>query len=132
MTRYAHKVAGASDATYHVMWVILFNAVDDFGIREVNEQVRMGAAMQTISGSTINQQFEQIETVKHKLLEEALRLPAGALAPFFDEARGKGLQHRAKVVKYPIPEDSSSNQGVGPHFDGEFLTFVSICSPSST
>lgn len=51
------------------MWVILFNAVDDFGVREVNEQVRMGVAMQGISGG---QQYEQIETVKHKLLEEAL------------------------------------------------------------
>jgi len=64
--------ACASDATYHVMWVILFNAVDDFGVREVNEQVRMGTAMQTMSGSSLSQQFEQFEPVKHKLLEEAL------------------------------------------------------------
>lgn len=28
---------GASDATYHVMWVIVFDAVDDYGIRELNE-----------------------------------------------------------------------------------------------
>ena len=29
--------SGASDATYHVMWVIVFDAVDDFGIKEVND-----------------------------------------------------------------------------------------------
>ena len=70
LTRYLWQ--GASDATYHVMWVILFNAVDDFGVREVNEQVRMGTGMQGMSGSSLGQQLEQIETVKHKLLEEAL------------------------------------------------------------
>jgi isopenicillin N synthase-like dioxygenase len=34
------------------------------------------------------------------------------------------IQHRAKIVKYPVIEGSSS-QGVGPHADGGFLTFVS-------
>ncbi|KAJ7857696.1 hypothetical protein B0H14DRAFT_2352091, partial [Mycena olivaceomarginata] len=29
----------ASDATYHVMWVVLFSALDDFGIKEINEQI---------------------------------------------------------------------------------------------
>jgi hypothetical protein len=32
--------SGASDATYHVMWVIVFDAVDDFGIKEVNDITR--------------------------------------------------------------------------------------------
>jgi len=32
--------ACASDATYHVMWVIVFDAVDDFGIKEVNDITR--------------------------------------------------------------------------------------------
>ena len=31
---------GASDATYHVMWVIVFDAVDDFGIKELNDIIR--------------------------------------------------------------------------------------------
>jgi len=31
---------GASDATYHVMWVIVFDAVDDFGIKEINDITR--------------------------------------------------------------------------------------------
>ena len=54
---------GASDATFHVMWVIVFNAVDDFGIKELNEVARVGSPVPN---------HLQIETVKHKLLEEAL------------------------------------------------------------
>lgn len=56
---------GASDATYHVMWVILFNAVDDFGIKEFNETGRMSASPNGPSTSSI-------ESVKHKILDEAL------------------------------------------------------------
>ena len=41
------------------MWVIVFNAVDDFGIREQN-------------GPASSPNHLQIESVKHKLLEEAL------------------------------------------------------------
>ena len=54
---------GASDATFHVMCVILFNAVDDFGIREINDVVRMGG--QNVPNS-------HYESVKLKLLDEAL------------------------------------------------------------
>lgn len=32
--------SGATDATYHVMWVIVFDAVDDFGIKEINDITR--------------------------------------------------------------------------------------------
>ncbi|KAL0581009.1 hypothetical protein V5O48_001003 [Marasmius crinis-equi] len=32
----------ASDAQYHVMWIILFNAADDFGVKEYNEVQRAG------------------------------------------------------------------------------------------
>ncbi|TDL23131.1 hypothetical protein BD410DRAFT_787431 [Rickenella mellea] len=58
--------ACASDATYHVMWTILFNAVDDFGIREINELHRIGP--------NPNHPIDthNIETVKHKLYDEAL------------------------------------------------------------
>jgi len=31
---------GATDATYHVMWVIVFDAVDDFGVKEMNDIAR--------------------------------------------------------------------------------------------
>ena len=56
---------GASDATFHIMWVILFNAVDDFGVREFNEAVRM-SSMATVPTNPA------IESVKHKILDEAL------------------------------------------------------------
>lgn len=46
----------ASDATYHVMWIILFNALDDFGVKEV--------------GSPSN--HHEIEAVKRRIAEEAL------------------------------------------------------------
>ena len=56
---------GASDATYHVMWIILFNALDDFGIREINEVVRSGSPPDAVP----NQQFE---AVKRKVADEAV------------------------------------------------------------
>ena len=68
-----------------------------------------------------------LETQKlaHELLAvvtEALHLPPDAFAIFFEDG---GNQDRARIVKYPAPEDDSSDQGVGPHFDGGFLTLVS-------
>lgn len=77
------------------------------------------------------------------LVAEALGLPRDGLDQFYD-AHEK-MQHRAKVcvlvdtridyfissvyktsqiVKYPTLDEVSSDQGVGPHFDGGFLTFV--------
>ncbi|KAG6841960.1 hypothetical protein C0991_004448 [Blastosporella zonata] len=49
----------ASDATYHVMWIILFNALDDFGVREINNR-------------SVEPNNPRIEEVKRKILEEAL------------------------------------------------------------
>ncbi|KAF8073810.1 hypothetical protein FPV67DRAFT_1479374 [Lyophyllum atratum] len=49
----------ASDATYHVMWIILFSALDDFGVREINNR-------------TVDINNGRIEEVKRKVLEEAL------------------------------------------------------------
>ena len=57
------------------------------------------------------------------LLAEALGLPPDALKAFYETE--KPVQHWAKVVKYPALENLSSDQGVGPHFDAGFLTFVS-------
>lgn len=48
------------------MWIILFNALDDFGIREVNDLVRTGSPGNTSPNHT------QIETIKKKFSEEAL------------------------------------------------------------
>jgi isopenicillin N synthase-like dioxygenase len=56
------------------------------------------------------------------LVAEALELPPNAFSRFFETG---GNQDRAKIVKYPVPDDDSSNQGVGPHYDGGFLTLVS-------
>ncbi|KAF8194249.1 hypothetical protein BJ912DRAFT_1021497 [Pholiota molesta] len=49
----------ASDATYHVMWIILFNALDDFGVKEQN------------AGISIHNMAE-IDAAKRKVADEAL------------------------------------------------------------
>ncbi|KAH9948835.1 hypothetical protein B0H21DRAFT_204183 [Amylocystis lapponica] len=58
--------ACASDATYHIMWVILFNALDDFGIREVNDLLRTGSPGNVLPNAM------QIEATKRKVMDEAL------------------------------------------------------------
>jgi Na+/H+ antiporter NhaA len=50
--------SGASDAQYHVTWVALFFAMDEFGIRD-----------DTLMSSNIN----QMETAKRRVMEEALQ-----------------------------------------------------------
>lgn len=57
---------GASDATYHVMWIILFNAVDDFGIREINDLVRNGHPAEMFPD------YRLVQASKQKLMDEAL------------------------------------------------------------
>ena len=58
------------------------------------------------------------------LLSEALGLPPTELDQFYDTP--ENMQHWSKIVKYPSLDDEklSSNQGVGPHFDSGFLTFL--------
>ncbi|KAF9565678.1 hypothetical protein CPC08DRAFT_153221 [Agrocybe pediades] len=51
----------ASDATYHVMWIILFNALDDFGIKELN------AGMNPSSYG-----YAEIDAAMRKVADEAL------------------------------------------------------------
>ncbi|KAH9933240.1 uncharacterized protein BXZ73DRAFT_46460, partial [Epithele typhae] len=58
--------ACASDATYHIMWIILFNALDDFGLREVNDVTRTGVS------ETLLPQHSHIEEKKRKVSNEAL------------------------------------------------------------
>ncbi|KAI0088096.1 hypothetical protein BDY19DRAFT_994506 [Irpex rosettiformis] len=60
------------------------------------------------------------------VVAEALHLPPGAFSPFIEEG---GNQDRAKIVKYPVPEDETSDQGVGPHYDGGLLTLLVQASP---
>lgn len=81
--------------------------------------------------STFLRYLAQVERLSYDftaLIAEAFALPSDALGRFFDEE--SRMQHRAKVVKYPVPvDDLSSDQGVGPHFDGGFLTFLLQASP---
>ncbi|KZW01859.1 Clavaminate synthase-like protein [Exidia glandulosa HHB12029] len=56
------------------------------------------------------------------LVVEALGLSHDALSDFF-EPPGH-MQHRGKIIKYPEVKEGASNQGVGPHYDSGFLTFL--------
>ncbi|KAJ7090785.1 hypothetical protein B0H15DRAFT_778937 [Mycena belliarum] len=56
------------------------------------------------------------------LLAEAFGLPSDALAQFYD--RPEFMQHRGKIVQYPQTAEGSESQGVGPHYDAGFLTFL--------
>lgn len=58
---------GASDATYHIMWIIIFNALDDFGIKEVNDISRNGSPLTEQTSIPMH-----IEEMKKKVLDEAL------------------------------------------------------------
>ena len=49
------------------MWIILFSAVDDFGIREQTDLVRAASP-----GETNGASHEEIETIKKKLYEDTL------------------------------------------------------------
>ncbi|KZO93511.1 Clavaminate synthase-like protein [Calocera viscosa TUFC12733] len=58
-----------------------------------------------------------------RLFEEALLVAPGQLTQFYDDH----MQHRCKVVKYPSADylrAEDGTQGVGPHYDGGFLTFL--------
>ncbi|KAJ5115695.1 Major facilitator superfamily domain general substrate transporter [Penicillium angulare] len=63
------------------------------------------------------------------LVAEALDLPPTAL----DQAFETPQQHKLKIIKYPTPatdnKPESRFQGVGPHKDSEFLTFLLQATP---
>ena len=48
------------------MWIILYNALEDFGIREVNDVTRTGTS------ETLLPQYAQIEETKRKVANDAL------------------------------------------------------------
>jgi hypothetical protein len=66
--------ACASDATFHIMWIILFNALDDRGIREcLGSPHSAGAGVGASSSLTAStSELQQIEELKTKVLDEAL------------------------------------------------------------
>ncbi|KAH9035774.1 hypothetical protein EDB85DRAFT_1862721, partial [Lactarius pseudohatsudake] len=61
-----------------------------------------------------------------RLVAEALGLAPDVLARFFD-ARER-MQHHAKLLKYPTRDEAASEQGIGPHFDAGFMTFLLLAS----
>ncbi|KAJ5175968.1 oxidoreductase [Penicillium canariense] len=76
--------------------------------------------------STIEHYLESIETLSNSfkaLVAEALELPSNAFDQFFDSPQ----QNKLKLIKYPEPVDAQTDedtQGVGPHKDSCFLTFL--------
>lgn len=74
--------------------------------------------------TTMEKYLAQVQELSYKfssLLAEAFGLPPNALAGFYDT--DEKMQHRGKIVQYPVVEEGG--QGVGPHYDAGFLTFVS-------
>ncbi|KAH6885609.1 iron/ascorbate oxidoreductase [Coprinopsis sp. MPI-PUGE-AT-0042] len=65
---------------------------------------------------------QQLSMAFSSLVSEALGLGPDGLSRFYD--RDELMQHRAKIVKYPVPVDGKISQGVGPHYDAGFLTFL--------
>ncbi|KAF9526907.1 iron/ascorbate oxidoreductase [Crepidotus variabilis] len=68
--------------------------------------------------------LEQVKALSHSfssVVAEALGLDPEALSQFYDPLNLR--QHRAKIVKYPAI-NGSNDQGVGPHYDAGFLTFL--------
>jgi isopenicillin N synthase-like dioxygenase len=66
----------------------------------------------------------------HRLIAEALDIPADVFDKFFDNPQ----HNKLKLVKYPPPSLSElvpeeGIQGVGPHKDGSFLTFLLQATP---
>uniref|UniRef100_A0A0W0EVM0 Xylanolytic transcriptional activator regulatory domain-containing protein n=1 Tax=Moniliophthora roreri TaxID=221103 RepID=A0A0W0EVM0_MONRR len=56
----------ASDAQYHVMWIILYNAVDEFGVKEANEVHRTSTPPHNIPNGAL------IDDTTRKLVMEAV------------------------------------------------------------
>ncbi|KAG6860048.1 hypothetical protein C0995_016504 [Termitomyces sp. Mi166 len=80
---------------------------------------------------TLERYFEQVQELGYtfiSLLAEAFGLPPDALNHFYDTP--EKMQHRGKIVKYPVVTDpDADDQGVGPHYDAGFLTFLLQASP---
>ncbi|KAF8577923.1 Clavaminate synthase-like protein [Ramaria rubella] len=80
---------------------------------------------------TMETYISQVEDLSFEfasLLAEALGLPSDALDRFYDSPK-KSMQQRCKIVKYPGVTAEASKQGVGPHYDAGFLTFLLQASP---
>lgn len=73
--------AGAGDATYHLMWIFLFNALDDIGVWETNETTRTGNPPYSAP------EFAEVEQIKKQVMEQAINgaLRIAALAGVLTE-----------------------------------------------
>lgn len=73
--------------------------------------------------------MSRLATTFTALITEALDLPPTALDDAFDNPQ----QHKLKLIKYPAPPTGSKNeadfQGVGPHKDSGFLTYLLQATP---
>ncbi|KAG8960707.1 hypothetical protein FRC03_006251 [Tulasnella sp. 419] len=67
-------------------------------------------------------QVERLSLEFVHLLAESLYIPQETIDRYYCP----NLQHRCKLAKYHVLDPIKGNQGVGPHFDGGFLTFVSL------
>lgn len=72
-------------------------------------------------------QVQQLSYDFSSLLAEAFGLPSDALRKFYDT--DPNMQHRGKIVQYPVIGEGDEGQGVGPHYDAGFLTFLLQASP---
>ncbi|KDR66376.1 hypothetical protein GALMADRAFT_1158917 [Galerina marginata CBS 339.88] len=66
----------------------------------------------------------QVQELSYKfssLIAESFGLGPDGLSQFYDTP--ELMQHRSKIVQYPVVE-GSNDQGVGPHYDAGFLTFL--------
>lgn len=74
--------------------------------------------------SVFEQYLNQVQDLSNQfssLIAESFGLGPEGFAGFYDPP--EKMQHRAKIVQYPITRNGS-DQGVGPHYDAGFLTFV--------
>ena len=83
--------------------------------------------------TTVEQYLSQAQALSYEfssLLAEAFSISPDAVAQFYDV--DDNMQHRVKLVRYPVRVaqgiDDAEAQGVGPHYDAGFLTFVSCSS----
>ncbi|GJJ06756.1 hypothetical protein Clacol_000952 [Clathrus columnatus] len=82
---------------------------------------------------TVETYINQVGELSFKfvsLTAEALGLPPNGLDKFYDNIPTvANIQQRCKLVKYPPINEGGSKQGVGPHYDASFLTFLLQASP---
>ena len=77
-------LTGSSDAQYHVMWIIMFNALDEFGLKESNDMARAQDQGTTPPVTMTRQETEAVDGIKTQVMDEALHgaLRIAALVSF--------------------------------------------------